>query len=137
LIAIADTGVLVAALNVADPHHAKALRVLEDIRYELVIPVLCIGEACYLIDRDLGPIAEAEFLEGLTNWEVLAPEPDDWARVADLVVQYRDFPLGAVDASIVALAERLDCDTILTLDRRHFSVVVPKHRDHFQLLPGD
>jgi predicted nucleic acid-binding protein len=37
--------------------------------------------------------------------------------------KYSDFPLGAVDASVLAIAERLDADAIATLDRRHFSVV--------------
>src|SRR5687768_15611810 len=39
---------------------------------------------------------------------------------AELVRQYADFPLGAVDASVIALAERMDVHQ-LTLDRRHFT----------------
>ena len=40
-----------------------------------------------------------------------------------------------VDASVVAIAERLEQDTIATLDRRHFSVVRPLHVDAFTLVP--
>lgn len=43
--------------------------------------------------------------------------------------------LGTTDASIVALAERLQLGEIATLDRRHFSVVRPAHIDAFTLLP--
>jgi len=32
---------------------------------------------------------------------------DDWQRIAALTEQYADQPLGAVDASLVAVAERL------------------------------
>jgi hypothetical protein len=32
--------------------------------------------------------------------------PQDWSRIADLVDQYVDFPLGGVDASVIVLAER-------------------------------
>lgn len=49
--------------------------------------------------------------------------------------QYGDFPLGFVDASLVALAERLDARELLTTDRRHFSVVRPQHARQFTLLP--
>ena len=62
--------------------------------------------------------------------------PADWMRIGELVWQYRDLPLGTVDASIVAAAERLDIDTVATLDRRHFSVVRPKHVERFTLLPA-
>jgi len=51
------------------------------------------------------------------------------------VAAYRDLPLGTVDASLVAAAERLDVRDIATLDRRHFSVVRPAHVAGFELLP--
>lgn len=44
-------------------------------------------------------------------------------------------PLGAVDASVVAVAEWLGLAEIATVDRRHFSVVRPRHLDAFTLLP--
>jgi len=37
---------------------------------------------------------------------VINLEPADWRRTSDLVIQYADLPLGAVDASVVAVAER-------------------------------
>lgn len=40
-----------------------------------------------------------------------------------------------VDASIVAIAERLDVTTILTTDRRHFGVIRPSHTEAFVLAP--
>jgi predicted nucleic acid-binding protein len=51
------------------------------------------------------------------------------------VEQYADFPLGAADASVVALAERLGTDLIVTLDHRHFGAVRPRHCPAFRLLP--
>lgn len=38
-------------------------------------------------------------------------------------------------AAIVAIAERLNVRRILTLDRRHFSVIRPQHCAAFELLP--
>jgi hypothetical protein len=47
----------------------------------------------------------------------------DWERIAELMEEYLDLPLGMVDASIIALAERRDLEVIATLDERHFRVV--------------
>lgn len=44
-------------------------------------------------------------------------------------------PLGVVDASVIALAERHGADTIATLDRRRFGTVKPRHADAFALVP--
>lgn len=55
--------------------------------------------------------------------------------MAELVAQYRDLPLGTVDASVVAAAERLKVREIATLGRRHFSVVRPAHIDTFDVYP--
>jgi hypothetical protein len=59
----------------------------------------------------------------------------DWLRIAELVSQYRDLPLGTVDASVVAAAERLGITELATVDRRHFGVVRPSHAEAFTLLP--
>jgi uncharacterized protein len=59
----------------------------------------------------------------------------DPLRIAELVARYNDLPLGAVDASVVAAAERLRVTQVATIDRRHFSVVRPRHTPTFELLP--
>lgn len=62
-------------------------------------------------------------------------EPADLLRIAELVSTYRDLPLGTVDASVVAVAERHEVREVATLDRRHFSVVSPAHCAALELLP--
>jgi predicted nucleic acid-binding protein len=52
-----------------------------------------------------------------------------------LVLRYQDLPFGTVDASVVAVAERLGVREVITLDRRHFSVVRPLRVPAFALLP--
>ena len=59
----------------------------------------------------------------------------DWLRIAELVARYRNLPLGTVDASVVATAERLGINEIATVDHRHFTVVRPRHVEAFTLLP--
>jgi predicted nucleic acid-binding protein len=78
--------------------------------------------------RFLGDLAAGSF--------ILEPvDAADMLRIAELVAQYRDLPLGTVDASIVAAAERLGVATVATIDRRHFGVVRPRHTPAFELVP--
>ena len=58
----------------------------------------------------------------------------DWSIAPVRVATYRDLPLGTVDASVIAAAERLAVREIATLDRRHFTVVQPK-QGQFLLAP--
>ena len=85
----------------------------------------------------MGPDAEARFLTELLgeDYRVEQLAAGDLRRMAELVRQYADMPLGAVDASVVAIAERLGVSEVVTLDRRHFSVVRPVHVGAFTLLP--
>jgi len=56
-------------------------------------------------------------------------------RVAELVDTYADLRLGGVDASVVAVAERLGVAEVGTLDVLHFRVVRLRHVDAFVLSP--
>ena len=58
-----------------------------------------------------------------------------WRAPAELQNQYADLDLGIVDASVIALAERLAEPKVATLDHRHFGVVRPRHVPAFELRP--
>lgn len=58
-----------------------------------------------------------------------AVDTSDLTRMAESVRRYAGFPLGAADASVVAVAERLKTARIVTLDHRHFRAVRPAHCD--------
>lgn len=96
-----------------------------------------ITEVVYLVGSRLGVDAEVRFLGDIAVGEFTV-EPvaaGDWLRIAELVSQYRDLPLGSVDASVVATAERLNVTQLATLDWRHFSIVRPAHTATFELVP--
>lgn len=135
MIAIVDTGPLYAAVDADDVDHGRCLEALEAPGRRLLIPAMVVAEAAYLIGLRLGPGVEAGFLRGLGELDVVAPDPADWDRIADLVEKYADFPLGGTDASVVALAERVGTEEVVTLDHRHFSAVRPKHCTTFRILP--
>jgi len=62
-------------------------------------------------------------------------EPEDLTRAAELVREYLDSGLDFVDATIVAFAERRNIRTILTIDRRCFGMIRPKHCEAFEIYP--
>ena len=132
---IVDASVMIAAVDMGDERSEACSEALARPDLRLVIPAMCVAEAAYLVERNLGSGFEEQFLRGLEGFDIRAPEPEDWPRIADLVRQYSDFPLGGTDASVVALAERVKAKIILTLDRRHFSAIRPLHCPQFQLLP--
>jgi uncharacterized protein len=61
--------------------------------------------------------------------------PADLGRMAELVSRYNDLRLDPTDASVMAIAERLNVQQVATLDRRDFSVVRPRHVAHFAIVP--
>lgn len=120
-----------------DRHHRACLDLLTTYQGPLVVPTLVVTEVAYLIETRLGPEAEVRFLGDLAAG-AFTTEPvaaADWLRIAELVWEYRDLPLGTVDASVVTTGERLGIRDVATLDRRHFSVVRPTHASTFELLP--
>jgi uncharacterized protein len=134
-LAVVDAGPLYAAADTDDRDHTASLATLARPDLRPVVPALVVAEATYFVGRRLGAAAESAFLRGLAALEVEAPSREDLERTADLVERYADFPLGGTDASVIALAERLDATIVVTLDRRHFGVVQPRHCEALQLLP--
>lgn len=55
--------------------------------------------------------------------------------MAELVRHYADRHLGATDASIVAVCERPDIDTVASLNHRDFANLRPSHRLALRLVP--
>jgi len=130
-----DASVIYAYLDPTDMSFARCTEALRTTPHQLVIPALVLGEVLHLVGQRLTPAIESQFLASLATKDIPVPSAVDWPRIAELVQAYRSLRLGGVDASIIALAERLNTDLIFTLDRRHFSVVRPRHMPAFRLPP--
>ena len=96
-----------------------------------------IAETAWLILDRLGPAAQAQFLRTITSGQLEAVDlgEGDWERCVELVERYADLHLDLMDASLVAVAERLGMTSIATLNHRDFRVVRPRHIESFELLP--
>lgn len=135
---IADTSYLFSLANRRDRFHTHCLAFAQTLQERLVIPVTVLPEISYLLDSRLGHHVMRRFVEQLTLPETnVEPLQDaDLARTQRLLHQYADARLDFVDATLIAMAERLNVQRILTLDHRHFQLVRPAHCTAFTLLPA-
>jgi predicted nucleic acid-binding protein len=134
---VIDAGPLVAAAATRDRNHERCVALLSTAPRPLVVPELVVAEVAYFLADRLGRAAEQAFARSLRDGELHTEPvaPADWARIVELIDDYAELPLGIVDASVLAACERLDVDALATLDRRHFAVIRPRHRDALMLLP--
>lgn len=130
-----DTGALYALADSDDSWHARMREFVEKETRVLLVPVTVLAETTYLLRSRLGGEAENLFIASVATGELSLEglKSSDVARSAELMNRY-DF-LGFVDASIVAIAERLRLPALVTTDRRDFRRVTPKHVNAFELLP--
>ncbi len=134
---LVDTGALYALADESDTWHQPVRHFLEDHTVSLIAPVTVLPETCYLLNAYLGPEAERRLVAACTRGElaVEAVTLADLRRSLELLEQYADANIGFVDASVVAVAERLQIRRLLTTDRRDFALIRPRHCRAFELLP--
>jgi len=135
--AILDTSFLFALTAQNDRNHAPVLAIAQTLNEPLMLPTVVLPEICYLLTSRLGHRAMRQFIANLTiSTTQLEPlSATDLVRSREILDQYADSQLDFTDTAIIALAERQGITRILTLDRRDFSLIRPKHCNYFELLP--
>ncbi len=130
-----DTGILYALADEDDAWHERARRLLKERPDVLLVPLTVLPEAAYLTRLRLGFSAELALVRSVVVAELSIQNltSKDFERIAVVMAKYPD--VGFVDASVVAIAERLRLHTIATTDRRHFSKIRPLHVKSFELVP--
>lgn len=137
---LCDTGPIVAAALDDDDRHHECVELFTGLHlanHRLLVPGTVAAEVGYLLHREAGARVEALFLSALADGDFTPVDltSHDYRRAAELVGTYADLPLGTTDATVIALAERLGIAEIATLDRRHFTVVRPRHVSTLTLFP--
>ncbi len=132
---LVDTGVLYALADRRDAWHKKVRAYLESSADTLLAPVTILPEVAYLLRHRISAQAEQAFAASLASGELAVEDltRGDWTRAEELMSTYEW--LGLVDATVVAVAERLKLSSLATTDRRHFSPVRPAHVARFTLVP--
>jgi predicted nucleic acid-binding protein len=121
----------------ADQDHAACARLLETTEEQVLVPSPVLVEVDWLAGQRLQPDAFLSFLADIdaSRLGIVDLQAQDYRRVSELLDRYRDLPLGFVDAAVLAIVERLNETKLATLDRRHFSIVRPRHVPALRLVP--
>ena len=135
---ILDTGPLYASLDRSDADHAACRALIEAADEPLLIPSPVLVEVDYWINRRLHAGALIALIADIEAgaYVVADLEPSDYARVREVCDRYADADIGFVDAAVLAIVERLNEPKLATLDRRHFGLLRPRHRESIELLPA-
>jgi len=134
---VADTGAILALLDADEQHHAELRQLFEAAGSDWVLPWAILPEVDYLAAKRLGGGVEQAFLADLAGgaFAVEWGREGDLTRANELARRHKDLKLGLVDAVVIAVAERLKAEAIVTLDVRHFGAVAIKGSP--KLLPRD
>lgn len=124
---IADTSGLIAFFSESGPQHDAVAEWVEKNDPVMVVSPYVIAEVDYLVATRSGVEAELAVLAELSGgaYELAAMDAEDLAEATRVVRRYADLGIGLADASLAVLAKRYRTRTILTLDRKHFSVMRP------------
>ena len=135
---VLDTSFVYALLDRGDRRHTMALSWYQKADPQGATTPLILAEIDHLAATRLGTTAQDGFRTDLARGAYLV----DWwpAAVSEMVsiaTEYADLGLGLADASLVALAARLQTTSIATFDERHFRTVRPRRGAAFHLVPLD
>lgn len=136
--AIIDTSFLVSLTNPKEQSHEVCATLARTLPDRFLVPYIILPEATYLINKQQGHPIMLQFIRRmmLPAWNFEALQSVDFARASVILDTYHDMDLDFADAAIVAIAERLNIQRVLTLDQRHFRVIRPAHCAAFEILPN-
>jgi predicted nucleic acid-binding protein len=132
---ILDTSAVIGLMDKKCGKHKYLKRIFTEKENIYILPSATIGEICYMLNSRFGNKIELIFLQEINrsfHLEILKDE--DIFRIVEILKKYDTLNIGYVDASIVAIAERLKINKILTLDRKHFEAAAPRGFDSFDIL---
>jgi predicted nucleic acid-binding protein len=112
-----DSGPLIALFDGNDKYHAASVEFIKNNTSELVTTLASVTETLHLLDFNRN--AQIDFL-GWVNAGAVTLEPvtsDDLQIIKKLIIKYSDLPMDFADGCLVFLGEKLNINTIATIDR--------------------
>ncbi len=128
-----DSGPLIALFDKSDKYHESAIKFLKNNKLPLITTIASITETLHLLDFNRN--AQIDFLEWINNGalEIHNIEISDFNRIKDLTEKYSDLPMDFADSCLVFLAEKLNINTIVTIDI-DFSIYRIKGKNTFEII---
>ncbi len=128
-----DSGPLIALFDSSDKYHQEAVDFIKTNKYPLATTLASITETLHLLDFNRN--AQIDFLEWVHRGavEIHNIENSDFKRLRELTGKYRDLPMDFADSCLVYLAEKLNLNTIATMDR-DFTIYRIQGRRKFKMV---
>lgn len=132
-----DSSYLYALLDSSERRHEDVVASASTIQGRIFLPAVVLTEVGYLVRRGQGVSGVAKMLEIIaqSTFVLVEAEKGDLLRSAEIIRTYYDSDIDVVDAVLMAIAERMDIMSILTLDQRDFRIFRPNHCESFDLIP--
>ena len=111
-----DTGILVAFFNRGDKYHSQVYPLLKDSTAVMVTTVACITETMHLLPRNWKVQNDLLLMVSQGIIECKHLQSVDFARIAELNIQYADLPGDFADLALIVISERLGIEAVATLD---------------------
>jgi len=119
---LVDTGPLVAYLDAGDPYHSTTASLWDEFTGRLCTTSAVITEAMHFVSvHPEGSESLAELISVSSTEVYDLTQPPELRQAAALMKKYSDIPMDFADATLVLLAEAIDVNDILSLDRRGFA----------------
>ncbi len=128
-----DSGPLIALFDASDKYHHETLNFIKSNKYPLITTLASITETLHLLDYNRN--AQIDFIEWVHKGavEIQNIENSDFGRIKELTDTYRDLPIDFADSCLVYLAEKLNLNTIATIDR-DFTIYRIQGRKKFKII---
>ena len=128
-----DSGPLIALFDASDKYHSESVNFIKINKFPLVTTIASVTETLHLLDFNRN--AQIDFIEWLYRGavEIQSIENNDFGRLKELTEKYRDLPMDFAVSCLVYLAEKLNLNTIATIDR-DFSIYRIQGRRKFKII---
>ncbi len=128
-----DSGPLIALFDRSDRYHILTVEFIKANHSELVTTIASVTETLHLLDFNRN--AQIDFLSWLNSGAVTI-EPivtEDFFSIKELITKYSDLPMDFADACLVFLGDKLNINSVATIDR-DFDVYRLKGKRSFTIL---
>ena len=128
-----DSGPFIALFDASDKYHSASVNFIKTNKFPLVTTIASVTETLHLLDFNRN--AQIDFIDWIHRGavEIQNIENNDFGRLKELTEKYRDLPMDFADSCLVYLAEKLNLNTIATIDR-DFSIYRIKERRKFKII---
>jgi predicted nucleic acid-binding protein len=112
---VVDSGPLIALFDGDDQYNEQAVEFIKNVRGTLYTNLAVITETVYMLD--FSTQAQCDFLVWAGDALVIDNDTaQDFPRIIEIVRKYADLPADFADASLIALCERLNTQTVASVD---------------------